>query len=99
MVRIPKSFLRKLPSFVPSEVCFVQQNSHQLRNRQRWMSIVELDGDFSGKVSPVTIARVKAPDQIGQRTGNKEILLDKTQSLAHRGVIVGIQHSCQRFGL
>ena len=54
---------------------------------------------FSGQGAPVGVARAETPHEIGQRAGDQKIFLHKTQSLPHGGVIVGIQHPGQRFGL
>ena len=53
---------------------------------------------LSGKRAPIGIAAPEAPDQIGQRAGDQEILLHEAQSLAHARGIVRIEHARQRFG-
>ena len=83
MIGVRQSLLCKIPSLVPTEVRFVEQNPHQLRNRHRRVRIVELDGDFLGKRAPVGVALPEAPHEIGQRAGDEKILLHKTQSLPH----------------
>jgi len=62
------------------------------------MSVVELDGDFSGKRAPVGVACLESPHEIRQGTGDEKILLHETQSLPPARRVVGIQDPRQRFG-
>src|SRR5215813_1324499 len=71
MVRVRQSTLRQVPSLVPTEMCFVEQNPHQLWDRHGRMCVVELNGDFIGEYAPVGITRLEAPYEIGQRAGNE----------------------------
>ena len=50
VVGVGQSLLRDVPGLVPTEVRFVEQNPHQLGDRQGRMSIVELDGHFLREV-------------------------------------------------
>src|SRR5689334_14670906 len=62
------------------------------------MRIVKLDCGLVTKCFPIGIAPPEAPDHIGQRTGNKKVLLQKSQSLPHARGVVGIQYTCKGFG-
>ena len=53
---------------------------------------------FSGSALQSALRPAEAPHQIGQRTGDQEILLHKAQSLSHAGGVVGIEHPRERFG-
>ena len=75
VVRISEGPHCDIPRLVPSQVCFIQQNSHQLGDRQRRVRIVELDGNFLLEDPPVGVAAPEAPDEIGKRAGNEKILL------------------------
>src|SRR6266550_928724 len=63
------------------------------------MCVVKLDGDLIGKRTPVEIVRPEPPHEVGERAGYEKILLHKTQSLSLACVVVGIEHTGQRFGL
>src|SRR5215510_5621768 len=99
MVGVRQSLLCEVPSIVPTEMRFVEQNPHQLRDCHRWMCIVELDRDFIGKRTPVEVVNPEAPHEIGERAGDQKIFLYKPQSLSLARVVVGIQYAGQRFGL
>src|SRR5215813_9366214 len=99
VVGVRQSPLCELPSLVPAEMRFIEQNPHQLRNCHRWMCIVELDGDFIWKRTPVKIVCSETSHEIRERTGDEKVLLYKTQSLSHARVVIGIQHAGQRFRL
>ena len=89
---------RQIPGFVPSELCLVEQNPHQLRHRHGRMRIVELNRNFVGKRAPIGVAASKPSYNIGKRACNEKILLHEPQSLPQACRIVWIQHSRQRFG-
>ena len=59
VVRVRQRPSREVPGLVPTEVCFVEQNPHQLGDGHRRMRIVELDGDFLGERAPVGVVRRK----------------------------------------
>ena len=90
MIGVGQSLLRNVPGFVPAETRVIEQDPHQLRDRQGRVRVVELDRDFVGKRRPVAIAAAEAPDQIGQRTGDQKIFLHKAQRLPDLGAVVGI---------
>src|SRR5262249_49950968 len=96
---VGQCLLCEIPRLVPTEPCFVEQNPHQLRDRHRWMCIVELDGDFIRKRTPVKIVCSETSHKIRERTGDEKVLLYKTQSLSHARVVIGVQHAGQRFRL
>src|SRR4029453_1648867 len=89
----------KIPSLIPSETRFIEQNPHQLRHRHCRVRIIELNSNFVGWFLPVGVGPSEATDKIGERAGDEKILLHKTQSLSLRRVVVGIQHPGERFGL
>jgi hypothetical protein len=57
------------------------------------MGVVELDGDPGGERTPVRVAPAEAPDEVGQRAGDEEVLLDEAQALPHARGVVGIEHA------
>ncbi len=90
--------LRNIPCLVPSEVLLVQQDTHQLRDGERRMRIIQLDGEpCRAECSNRSCsAGNAAPDRPGNR--RRESIPVPSAGLAPAGAIVGIQHSRQRFG-
>src|SRR6516162_2036818 len=74
----------------------IEQNAHQLRNRQSRMGIVELDRDLVGKQMPIPIPVVETANEVGKRASNQKVFLKETQFLTDRGAVVGIEHPRQR---
>ena len=75
VIRVRQRPLREAPGLIPSEMRVIQQDAHQLGDRQRRMRIVELDGDFFRKRAPIGVALPEAAHEIGQRAGDEKILL------------------------
>ena len=98
VVRVCQGPLCDLPRLVPSEVCLVEKNAHQLRNRHRRVCIVELNGNLLREPAPIGVAKAEASHEIGQRAGHEKVLLHKAQALTHARGVVGIQYSRERFG-
>src|SRR5262249_13380140 len=98
MVGVRQSLFCDVPCLVPTEMRLVEQNSHELRDRHGRVRIVELDGDLTGKRAPIEVSRAEPPHEISKRAGDEKILLHKAQTLPYRCMIVGIQHTGQRFG-
>src|SRR5271166_3662247 len=84
-----------MPSIVPSEVFLVNEDSHQFGYRKCRVRIVHLDGHFLSKKAPIRVATFESTHRIGQRTGNKKILLQQAQTLAQELRIVGIKNARQ----
>ena len=97
MVCVGQGPLRDVPGLVPSEMCLVEEDAHQLRHRHRRVGIVELDGRLLRERAPVGVARPEAPQEIGKRAGHEEIFLHEAQALSDARGIVGIEHPSERF--
>ena len=82
----------------PGEMCLVQQDAHQLGDTKSGMSVIELNGDLVRQRMPIVIGASKAADDVGERAGDKEILLTKAQSAAGLGRIIGIKHAREVLG-
>src|SRR4030095_5041494 len=48
VISVSQSPLGKVPSLIPSELRFIEQNPHQLRHRHRRVRIIELNSNFVG---------------------------------------------------
>ena len=66
MIGIGERPLREVPGLIPAEMCVVEEDPHQLGDRDGRMRVIELDGDLLRKRAPVGIAAPEPPDQIGQ---------------------------------
>jgi len=64
--------LSETPCLVPTEVPVVKEMRHELRDRKRRVSVVELDRHLVGHPVPVRVPAPEAPSQIGQRTGDQK---------------------------
>src|SRR5215471_5964180 len=61
------------------------------------MRVIELNGDLACQRTPISVSAPKATNQISQRTGDEEVLLQKAQSLSFTRGVVGIEYAGQRF--
>ena len=82
VVRVSERALREIPRVVPAQFRLVQQQPHQFRHGQRWMRVVELNGDFVGQRGPIIAGSAETTDQIGQRAGDEKVFLKKSQAFA-----------------
>src|SRR4051794_5072785 len=80
VVCISQSLARDVPRVIPSQTGFVEKDSHQLRNRDRRMRIVHLNGRLLSKQIPVRIAATEAAHGVCERARNKKIFLEKAQA-------------------
>ena len=62
------------------------------------MGVVELDGDFLGEGFPVFVVALEAADDVAERAGDEEVLLEQAEFLAGLGVVVRVKHLRDRFG-
>ena len=79
------------PGGVPRDAVEVDENAHQLGDRDRGMGIVELDRHLVGKVLDRAELLEVAADEVLERGGDEEILLAEAQLLAGRGRIRRIE--------
>ena len=87
-----------VPSLIPSQVRFVQQNAHQLGHRKRGVRIIQLDGGSFSEGPPISIATTESPDQIGKRAGHQKILLYETECLPPDGGVIRVQDPSEGLG-
>ena len=88
----------QVPRLVPAQPGLVEQDPHQLGDGQRGVGVVELDGDLVGQGLPVVAAAAEPRDDVGQRAGDQEILLDEPQVPAAGRRVVGVEHARQHLG-
>ena len=80
------------PGLVPGHHVLIDQQAHQLRDRDRRMRVVELDGELLVEVLHRQVLRAQDAEHVLQRTGDEEVLLLQPQLLALQLVVVRIQH-------
>ena len=88
----------QVPRFVPAEQGLVEQDPHQLGDGHGGVGVVELDGDLVGEGFPVVAAAAEPRHDVGQRTRDQKILLDKPQVAAAGRGIVRIEDARQHLG-
>jgi len=80
------------PGRLPRESVHVVEKPLELDDRDRGVGVVELDGHLLRELVPVLVAPAEAADDVLERAGDEEVLLDEAELLAALGVVVGIEH-------
>ena len=92
VVRISKRAAHDSPSLRPQELFFVDQEAHELHDTDGRVGVVELDRHFVREGLPVGVVFFEAADDVAQRAGDEEVLLDEAKFLAGFGVVVRVKH-------
>ena len=98
VIRVRERLLCHVPRLVPAEVLHVEKDAHELGDRERRVSVIELDRDLVRHPVPVRVRAPKTPGQVCQRAGDEEVLLHEAQRAAACGRIIRVQHAGQRLG-
>ena len=93
VVGVGQGASRQIPGLIPPQLRVVEQDAHQFGDREGGMRIVELDRRLVRQGAPVSIVAPETPHEIGERAGNKEILLHEAQALPHFGGVIRIEHA------
>ena len=80
------------PSLLPGETVLVMEEALQFHDRDGGVRVVELDGNLLGERLPVRIVLTEAADDVLERAGDEEILLDQSQLLAALGLVIRIEN-------
>ena len=91
MIRVGNGLRRNLPRLVPLQAFLVQKDPHQLRNRDRRMRIIHLEGRFLIELVDIRMRSLIMLDRILHGSGDEEILLLQPQLLACIMVVIRIQ--------
>ena len=75
VIGISQRSSRQVPGVVPSELCLVEQNPHQLGHSYRRMRVVKLNRDLVGKRAPIGVAAPESSYDIGERACDEKVLL------------------------
>ena len=91
MVRIRAGLCRHIPCFLPVQSFLVDEQTHQLRNRNGRMGIIHLDDNFLVELPDVAVFLLIFRDQRLEAGGNEEILLFQPELFSGVVVIVRIE--------
>ena len=92
VIRVGEGRARHLPRFVPAERVFIDEQPHQLGDRDRRMRVVELHGPFFVEVrGRAAEQRVDAQHVLQRAAREKELLLEP-QLLAAMRLVVRVEH-------
>ena len=92
VVRVAAAGLGDRPGRVPVHVVLVDEQPHQLGNRNRGMRVVQLDRPARREVLQPPPGRQLQANHVLQRAGDEEELLRQPQPLAGLGLVVRVQH-------
>ena len=99
VVGIGESVADDGPGLIPRVAALVQQDAHQLRDGQRRMGVVDVDGVFLGKVFQRAVELHVAAHDVRDGGRNQEVLLAQAQVFARRMVVVGVKHLADGLGV
>ena len=93
VVRVGDGGLRDALGLVPGQALLVHEDAHELRNHQRGMGVVDVEGDLLRQQRHV-VADVALEDlhSVLQRGARQEVLLHEAQLLALGGVVLRVEH-------
>ncbi len=87
-----------LPGVVPAVTALVEADPHEFRNAEGRVRVVDVDGHLlRDAVDGLVVAQV-ALDDVLQGGGNEEVLLTKSQHLAFRMVVRGVEDLADGLG-
>ena len=98
VVGVTKSGLRHPPRILPSHRMLVHQQTHQLRNANRRMRIVQLHSPFLVELCERFSQLEVQPHHVLQRARRKEKLLRQSQALAFDLLVRRIQYFADGLG-
>ncbi|SLW92181.1 Uncharacterised protein [Klebsiella pneumoniae] len=93
MVGVGEDPTGHLKRVIPAEAVFVNQQTHQLRDRQHRMGVIEVDSNFIRQVVIGLIQLVMTGEDVLYRRRNKEILLTQAQFTPGIGRVVRVKHA------
>ena len=89
VVRVRERALRELPRLVPVEAVLVDEQAHELGDRERRVRVVELRREQVRKLLERSRPSSRAGGAVLERAGDEEVLLLETQLLAAPGSSFG----------
>ena len=92
VVRVGEGPRDDRPCLLPGQSVDIVKESLEFDDGDGGMGVVELDRGLLGEIVPILIAPPEASDDVLERAGDEEILLDEAEFLAALGVVIGIEH-------
>ena len=92
MVGIGEDLAGHLERLIPAKLMLVNQQAHQLRNRQHRVRIVEVNRDFVRQIGVGFMQLVVTAEDILYRRRHEEILLAQAQLAPGIGGVIRIEH-------
>ena len=99
MVGIREDLAADLKRIIPTEFVLIDQQTHQLRNRQYRMGVVEVNGDLICQVVVGFVQLIMTVQDVLYRGRDQEILLAQTQLASGIGGVIRIQHAGDVLGV
>ncbi len=98
VVGVGQSLARQLPGVIPLQPVIVDQDPHQLGDRQRRMSVVHLYGDLVAELIEVVVLAQVAADDVPHGASHQEIFLHQPQLFAGNHGVGRIEDAGDVFG-
>ena len=93
VVGVGEDFLTGSPGVVPLDGVFVDQDTHQLRDGEHGVGVVQMDGDGLGEVGQVVVFFEVTAHDILHRGGDEEVFLAQAQFAADSGGVVRVENT------
>ena len=92
MISIAEDLRAETPGFVPGQALDVDQQAHQFRHGDGGVRIIELHRGLGRQVVEVGVGPAMATQNVLQRAGHEEDLLDEAELLAALGAVVRVEN-------
>ena len=92
VVRVGEGPRHDPPGLVPGHSVLVVQDSLEFDHGDRRVGVVELDGDLLGERLPAGVVLAEAADDVLERAGHEEILLDEAEFLSALVLVIGVEN-------
>ncbi|MNV13208.1 hypothetical protein D3C71_1038390 [compost metagenome] len=99
VVGVSEGLASDRPGRIPAQLVLIEQYAQQFRDRDRWVSVVQLDNFVIRQLRQLTARQMMATQDIRHRTGALEILLHQAQFFTRQMVVVRVQNFGQLLGV
>ena len=96
VVRVVEDGRRDVPRELPRHLVHVDQEPHQLGDRDRRMRVVQLDRHVVGERRELAVLRLVPAQQVLQRRRREEVLLPQPQLVAGGRFVARVEHPRDR---
>src|SRR5262249_8592356 len=99
VVRIREGAYGEVPGLLPAALPLIEQDAHQFGDRERGVSVIELNGNVVRQGRPIiALPGAETVDDILQGATDHKVLLEEAQRPPGLGGVVGIEDAGERFG-